>query len=176
MRSVSTLVVAVLIFGATAWLRAQQPQPKPGPEHEHFKQLEGTWDATIHEPNGTTKGMAEWKVGLGGLWLLEHFKGEVGGASFEGYGATTWDPAKKKYAGVWVDSMSTSPLITEGTYDKGKKLMVATANAPGPDGKMMKMTMRSQMMDNDNVVFTMSMPGPDGKDMDMKITYKRRAK
>jgi len=54
--------------------------------------------------------------------------------------------------------------------------MVATANGPGPDGKMMKMTMRSQMMDNDNVVFTMSMPGPDGKDMDMKITYKRRAK
>ena len=177
MRSVSTLVVALLIFGAAAWLPAQVPQqPKPGPEHEHFKQLEGTWDATIHEPSGTSKGTAEWKVGLGGLWMLEHFKSELGGASFEGYGATTWDPAKKKYVGVWIDSMSTGPILVEGTYDKAKKTMNSVGIGPGPDGKPMKMTMRSTQSDNDNVTFTMMMPGPDGKDAEMKITYKRRAK
>ena len=119
----------------------------------------------------------QWKIGLGGLWLLEHFKAEMGGATFEGHGATTWDPAKKKYSGVWIDSMSTSPMLVEGTYNKGKKMMTSFGTGPGPDGKPMKMTMRSTMNDNDNITFTMSWPGPDGKDGEMmKITYKRRAK
>ncbi len=177
MRSVSTIVTAVFVFGTAAWLPAQPPQPKPGPEHEYFKQFEGVWDAIVHEKNGTSKGTMMWKVGLRGLWLLEHFKSEDGGASFEGHGGSTYDPAKKKYVGVWIDSMSTSPMTFEGTYDKAKKKMTSVSKIDGPDGKPMKMTMRSQMTDNDNITFTMSAPGPDGKDFEMmKITYKRRAK
>ena len=79
MRSVSTISIAILVFVATAWLPAQPPQLKPGPEHEFFKQFEGTWDATIHEKDATSKGTMQWKIGLGGLWLLEHFKAEMGG-------------------------------------------------------------------------------------------------
>ena len=177
MRSVSTILTALLVFISAAWLPAQPPQPKAGPEHEYFKQFEGVWDATIHEPGGTSKGTMMWKVGLGGLWLLEHFKTEMGGATFEGHGGTTWDPAKKKYVGVWIDSMSTSPMLIEGTYNKEKKMMTSIGTSAGPDGKPMKMTMRSTMSDNDNITFTMSAPGADGKEAEMlKITYKRRAK
>ena len=175
MRTIGALIAAGLLLVTAPRLTAQPPQPKPGPEHEHFKQLEGTWDATIHEKDSTTKGVAQWKVGLGGLWLLEHFKSEFGGMAFEGMGATSYDPAKKKYVGVWIDSMSTRPMNFEGHFDKGKKTLTTVGIAPGPDGKDMKLTMSSRMIDADNVVFTMSMAGDGGKQMEMmKIAYKRR--
>ena len=171
MRTVGTLSMTMALLVGMARLSAQPPQPKPGPEHEHFKQLEGIWDATIHAKEGESKGTMTWKVGLGGLWLLEHFKSE----GFEGHGATSYEPAKKKYVGVWIDSMSTSPMTMEGTHDKATKTSKSVGTTLGPDGKTMKLTMISRMTDDDNIVFTMNGPGPDGKDMEMlKISYKRR--
>lgn len=176
MRRVCTLATATLILAAAARLPAQEQIPKPGPEHEHFKQLEGVWDATIHMKEGESKGVMTWKVGLGGLWLLDHFKGDAGGMSFEGMGATSYDPAKKKYIGVWIDSMSTAPMISEGTLDKSKKIMTMVGEAPMPGGKTMKMTMISEMKDANNVVFVMK-GNEGGTEFEMmKITYKRRAK
>ena len=178
MRTAGTIVTAMLVLVTAPRLAGQgPPQPKPGPEHEYFKQFEGVWDATIHEKDSTSKGTMTWKVGLGGLWLLDHFKADLGGATFEGHGATSYDPAKKKYVGVWIDSMSTSPMTFEGTYDKAAKTMKTVGEGPGPDGKNMKMTMITRQLDADNLVFTMNAPGPDGKDFEMmKISYKRRAK
>jgi hypothetical protein len=179
MRSVArTLAAAMLVWVAAARLAAQAPpEVKPGPEHEKFKQIEGVWDATIRTKEGQSKGMAQYKVGLGGLWLLEHFKGDFGGVAFEGMGATSYDAAKKKYVGVWIDSMSTSPMRTEGTFDKTKNAMTMVGEMPLPDGKSMKVSMVSQLTDENTMVLTMTAVGPDGKDFEMmKIDYKRKAK
>lgn len=177
MRTASITILATLVLALAAPLPAQPPSPKPGPEHELFKAYEGVWDATIHEKEGTNKGTMAYKVGLGGLWLLEHFETEFGGSKFEGRGAMSYDAGKKKYTGVWIDSMSTNPMTIEGTYDKAKKTMTSVGNAVGPDGKMMKLTMVTQHVDADNMTFTMSAPGEDGKTFEMmKITYKRKAK
>lgn len=177
MRKLCTAALVMLLLATSVRVAAQPPQPKPGPEHEHFKQLEGTWDATIQSKEGDSKGVAHWKVGLGGLWLLEHFKGEGGGVSFEGMGATSYDAGKKKYVSVWIDSMSTSPMVSEGTFDKNKKILTMAGTMAMPGGKTMKLNMTTVMKDADNVVFTMTTPGADGKDMEMlKISYKRKAK
>lgn len=177
MRKLSAFIAVMLVLASAARSAAQPPSPKPGPEHEYFKQFEGVWDATIHEGDKTSKGTMMWKVGLGGLWLLEHFKGEAGGMAFEGHGASSYDANKKKYCGVWIDSMSTTPMTFEGTYDKAKKTMTSIGEAAGPDGKPMKMTMVTRMLDNDNLVFTIAAPGENGKTFEMmKITYKRQAK
>ena len=177
MRKVCTVTTGLLLLLMAARGSAQPPFPKPGPEHEHFKQLEGTWDATVESMGSKSKGTMMWKVDLGGLWLLEHFKGEADGVSFEGMGASSYDPGKKKYVNVWIDNMSTAPMVSEGTFDKAKKTLTMTGSAAMPDGKTMKMTMTSVMKDADTVLFTMSSPGPDGKDMElMKITYKRKGK
>jgi hypothetical protein len=176
MRKFCIAAMALLAL-AVVPVSAQPPQPKPGPEHEHFKQFEGAWDATIHSKEGQSKGIMMYKVGLGGLWLLEHFKGEGGGVTFEGMGATTYDAAKKKYVSVWIDSMSSSPMVSEGTYNKDKKSMTMTGSMNGPDGKAMKLIMTTVVKDADNMVFTMNTPGPDGKEIEiMKITYKRKSK
>ena len=176
MRRASTLMAACLILAA-ARLPAQQPAPKPGPEHEHLKQMEGLWEATIHSQEGQSKGTLSRKMDLNGLWLLEHFKGEFGGMTFQGRGATSYDAGKKKYVNVWIDSMSTLPMVAEGTYDKSKKIMTMVGDMPLPDGKSMKVTMISEAKDANNTVFTMRGAGPDGKDFElMKITYKRQEK
>jgi len=172
------LAAAVGLFAVAAPLTAQgPPQVKPGPEHAIFKDWAGKWDATIKDGGGEFKGVATWEVVLNDLWVAEHFKADFGGKPFEGMGATSYDPAKKKYVNVWIDSMSTSPLISEGTYDKATKTLKMTGNMPGPDGKLSKVNMTYVQKDADTKVFTLTGAGPDGKTMEMlHITYKRRAK
>jgi hypothetical protein len=168
-------VLGLLIGAVCVDARAQEV--KPGPEHAGFKEMEGTWDAMVKTQGGESKGTMTWKVGLNGLWLLEHFQAELGGMPFEGFGATSYDPAKKKYVNVWVDSMITSPLVTEGTFDPAKKTMIMTGKMPMPDGKMMDATFTSVHKDANTVNFTITVAGPDGKSMEMlAINYKRRAK
>jgi hypothetical protein len=180
MRRVCTLTAALLMLAGltTGFTRlAAQEGIKPGPEHEQLKQMEGVWEATIQSKEGDAKGTLTSKMGLGGLWLLDHFKGDFGGMSFEGRGGTSYDPAKKKYVSVWIDSMSGSPMITEGTLDKSTKTLTMHGNMPMPDGTTLKATTRIQLKDADNMLFTLNAAGPDGKDFEMmKISYKRTSK
>jgi hypothetical protein len=177
LRKFLTATVALAVLVGTARLTAQQPEVKPGPEHEKLKEAEGTWDATIKSMGGDSKGTLACKIGLGGLWLLEHFTSDFGGMTFEGRGATSYDPTKKKYVNIWIDSMSTSPMVSEGNYDKKTKTMTMVGNMPMPDGKSTKITMTTVAKDADTKTFTMKTAGPDGKDLEMlHITYKRRAK
>ena len=160
-------VAAVLAAPAPA-----QEAPKPGPEHEVLKKLEGTWDATMKFGGMESKGTMSYKMELGGLWLLSSFEGDFAGMKFSGKGADTYDAGKKKYVGVWLDSMSTTPMVLEGTYDKEKKAMTMTGEGPGPDGKPTKHKMVSVMPDDDTINFSMYMG--DGTDPMMTIAYKRK--
>jgi hypothetical protein len=152
-----------------------QEIPKPGPEHQKLKELEGTWDATVRMGPDESKGVARWKMDLGGLWLASEFEGEFAGMKFKGKGFDGYDPVKKKYVSVWVDSMSTSPMLSEGTFDKEGKVLTMVGEGPGPDGKPTKYRMTTEQKDQDTIEWTMFAPGPDGKEGPMfSITYKRR--
>jgi hypothetical protein len=178
MRAHRTFVLAALLSGAAA-ARAQEgpPMPKPGPEHELLKKDVGTWDATVEMGPGAppTPGTETNTLGPGGLWLISDFKSSMMGTPFQGHGVSGWDPAKKKYVGTWVDSMTTSVAVIESTYDPAARTMTAWLDAPGPDGKPTRTKAVTQYKDDDTRVFTMYMPGPDGKEAPgMRITYKRR--
>jgi Protein of unknown function (DUF1579) len=159
-------VAAGLILAPGA--RAQEP-PKPGPEHEVLKKLEGTWDATMKIMGMESKGTMVWKMDVGGLWLTSNFEGDFGGMKFHGRGFDSYDSMKKKYVAVWVDSMSTSPMTMEGTYDKDTKTLTMAGEGPGPDGKPMKFKMVSEMKDDDNVHSKMTMGAES-----FEIVYKRK--
>jgi Protein of unknown function (DUF1579) len=163
------VVVAALAFASAA--RAQEP-PKPGPEHELLKKMEGTWDASMKGGGMESKGTMVYKMDLGGLWLTATFEGEFANMKFAGRGLDTYDAAKKKYIGIWVDSMSTSPMVSEGTYDKEKKTMTMAGEGPGPDGKPTKHTMVTEYKDDDTMVMNMSMG--DAKEPMFTITFKRK--
>jgi hypothetical protein len=162
------IALAVLVAPAAS----AQEAPKPGPEHEVLKKMEGTWDATMKFGGMESKGTTIYKMDLGGLWLASTFEGDLGGIKFSGRGLDSYDAAKKKYVGVWVDSMSTSPMLMEGTYDQSKKTLTMTGDGPGMDGKPTKFKAVSEMPDNDTINFAMYMG--DGKEPAFTIVYKRK--
>jgi hypothetical protein len=171
------LATALAVTVGAARLSAQGPEVKPGPEHAILKESEGTWEAIINAGGAESKGTSNNKVALNGLWLIEEFAGDMGGMKFEGRGSMSYDPAKKKYIHIWIDSMSTSPMISEGTYDKSTKSLTLTGNMSMPDGSSMKVTQTTTTKDANTRVFSLKGAGPDGKDMEMiQITYKRQAK
>jgi hypothetical protein len=148
-----------------------QEGPRPGPEHERLKQMEGTWDAIANFGGMESKGTTVYKMDLGGLWLCTDYQGEVGGQKFTGKGMDTYDAAKKKYVAVWCDSMSTYPMVTEGTYDEAKKTLTMAGDMV-MNGQTIKAKMTTVYTDNNTHVFTMY----DPKDQVMfTITYKRKS-
>ena len=155
--------VAVLAFASSSWAQDFQ-LPKPGPEHEMLAKSTGDW-----EVSGAGEGKITYKMMLGGLWLESTFKGKFGGMDFEGRGLATYDPAKKKHISIWVDSMGTSPMILEGTYDKEKKTLNLEGEGPMPDGSTGKYTSVTEYVDDDTTNFTLS---AGGQEM-VKLTYKR---
>ena len=171
--ALSALVCAV----ALPALAQMPPMPQPGPEHEMLKKDVGTWDATVETfmapgaPAAVSKG-TETVTMMGGFWQLSEFKSEMMGQPFEGRGATGYDPAKKKYVGTWVDTMTPGYYTTEATYDAATKTMAAVMEGPDPTGAVSKTKATTQWKDADTRVFTMY--GPDAKSVMMRITYKRR--
>ena len=170
------ICIALATSLALAPVAGAQEAPKPGPEHDRLKQLEGTWDVVMKFGDAETKGKVVYKMDLGGLWLVADFQGEFApGQKFTGKGLDGYDPLKKKYVSVWVDSMSTSPIVSQGTYDKDGKVLTMTGEGPGPDGKPMKYKMTTEHQDKDKLLFTMFGVSADGKETSMfTIAYKRR--
>ena len=173
MKTVRICCVATVAALIPAPIGRAQDAPKPGPEHEVLKKLEGTWDATMKMMGMEFKGTMVWKMDLGGLWLASNYEGDFGGMKFQGKGFDSYDQKKKKYVAVWVDSMMTTPMTMEGTYDTGAKTLTMSGEMPGQDGKPMKHKMVSQIKDDDNIVSQMTMG--EGKDaMSFEIVYKRK--
>jgi len=175
MKCVRVLIVSLVCYSVAACTaRAQPPMPKPGPEHDLLKKLEGTWDVTTKMGDQETKGTCTYKAGPGGMWMLSDFQGEFGGGKFEGHGIDGYDSGDKQYVSVWVDSMSQKPMTLHGNWDAEKKTMTMTGEGPGMDGKPAKYKSVTEWKDDDTMVFTMNQE-QDGKDVPMfTITYKRK--
>lgn len=171
MRAVKLLaaVVATTLFLAPS--QAQPPQP--GPEMAHCKNLVGTWDATMKMQGMEAKGVMTYKMDLGGLWLGSVFEAEMApGQKFFGRGFETYDAGKKKYVAVWLDSMSTVPMVMEGTFDEKTKTMTMIGDAPDMNGKLAKHRLTTTRKDENTMEFAMYLG--DAKEPMMTITYKRR--
>ncbi len=162
-------IVAALVGGPGA--RAQEV-PKPGPEHELLKQREGTWETTMKAGGMENKGTVTYKMELGGLWLVGSLESDLGGQKFSGKSLDTYDARKKKYVGLWFDSMSTTPLTMEGSYDPAKKTLTLVGEGPGTDGKPTTWRSVSEMPDRDTS--ELSMYVGDAKDPMFTVTYKRK--
>lgn len=167
------LVVAVALGIAVPFVRAQQP-PKPGPEHEKFKEMVGEWEATVKMAGAESKATVTYKLDFDGFYLIEQFEGEFGGMKFKGRGQTGYCPLRKKYITIWIDSMSPSPLVLSGNFDKDGKTLTEEGEGPNMEGKMSKYKNVGTMTDKDTMEFKMY-EVKDGKDVEMmSIVYKRK--
>jgi hypothetical protein len=172
------LALSLTVLALSVPVLAQGPPlPTPGPEHAMLKNDVGTWDATVEmfmapgAPPALSKG-TEVVTMMGGFWQLTEFKSEMMGQPFEGRGTTGFDPAKKKYVGTWVDTMTPAYYTVEGTYDAATKTLTGFMDGPDQTGVVTKTKETTQWKDADTRVFTMY--APDGKAVAMRITYTRR--
>jgi hypothetical protein len=170
----------------TLGAKAQEmPIPQPTAEHKLLAAEEGTWDAVIKSfENGpdsapvVSKGVEVNTVITGGLWLASTFKGEFGGVTFEGRGFYGFDPTKKKYVGTWIDSMTPTLTVLEGTYDEKTKTLTLTGDGICPiDGTKLSQRLVTTLKSDGTREFTMYMTGTltGGKEAKaMQVEYTRR--
>jgi hypothetical protein len=171
------LPVALLLAISTLCV-AQEPA-KPGKEHAELKKLEGVWDAAMKMPGmpEAMPGVVTYKMECDGMWLTSDFRMDVPGFKFQGRGTDGYDQTKKKYVGIWVDSMSSAPMIMEGTLDPATKTTTMTGTGPGQDGQPQKFKTVTKEVDADHMTFEMFMVGADDKETSaFTIDYTRRKK
>jgi len=180
MKRILTVAVVFALLSQVSFAQEAPPAPKPGPEHEVLKAMEGSWDTVMTMAGApkdapASKGKSVSKMEIGGLWMTTKFEGDFAGAKFEGRGVDGYDQTKKKYTAYWVDSMTTSPLILEGNYDSRTKTMTMIGDFSGPDGKPAKFKIKSVIKDKDHHTSTMSMIGEDKMEQEMfSIEYTRK--
>jgi hypothetical protein len=174
-RALSLAACLLFLFVPLAAALGQE-LPQPGPEHEMLKQNEGTWTAVIKMSDGTeSQGEMTSKMECGGFWLVTNFEGDFGGLKFQGKGMDGYDTQKKKFVSVWVDSMTTAPMMLDGTYDEKAKTLTMKGEAQGPDGKPTKHRLVTKYKDRDHQTFEMFMNGPGGDETSMMtIEYTRK--
>lgn len=154
-----------------------------GPEHERFKESVGQWETqTLSWVAPDTKpmvsnGTAEFRLILDGRYLEQVFQGECMGEPFIGRGIEAYDRIKKKYISIWMDNMSTSVLVLEGTADESGRVITCLGKADDPltgqKDKVVKSVARQ--IDKDKLIFEMYDRLPDGPEYKcMEITYTRK--
>jgi hypothetical protein len=174
------LLTSLLSFILALPLAAQIPQPTT--EHQKLAEFTGVWDATLDymDPDGKpvqSKGSFIRKQPLGGFWLVDKFQAQIMGMQHIGLGTTGYDPVKKKYVSTWIDSMSPSLIVTEGTFDKSGKVLTMTGMGPGANGTPVKHRVVTTIKNKNTHVIEMFTANPEGQENPgITITHKRRVK
>ncbi|AMV39592.1 DUF1579 domain-containing protein [Planctomyces sp. SH-PL62] len=177
----------LLGLAAMAGTIEAQEAAKPTAEHREMAKEVGVWDAEVkvwtQGPDGppeTSKGVEEITLMPGGLWILSKFEGEMAGHSFTGRGISGYDPDKKKFIDVWVDSTDPHMMILEGDYDQAAKTLTSFGKSTDPrTGKPYDVKTVTVLKGDDEREFTFLLKNDETQGEYLKIlqmTYRRRAK
>lgn len=160
------------------WMKLAQP----GEQHKLLQPLVGTFNAEVTTWEGpgaapqrsTATSENTWV--LGGRFMYQVVKGSFAGEPFEGLGYLGYDNYKKVYVGVWMDSMGTGLMLSEGTVDAGGKVFTFTSEMDDPvSGKKLRFRETLKVLDGGKLLTEMFVTGPDGKEFkNMEIVYTRK--
>ncbi len=159
MRSAAIAGAAAVLSMFVLTLRAQDSKEASAVSREHkvLAMQEGVWDAeiTLKIPgqDAKSKGVETNRL-IGGKWLISEFKGDLFGSTFEGSGQNGYDTKKGKYVASWVDSMSKSITLLEGSYDEKTKTLTLTGDAENPEsGETMTLRLETQFAADGSRIF-----------------------
>jgi len=164
-----------------AAMEAMMKAATPGDAHKKLAPIVGTFDAAVRmyaqpgAPAQESTGVSEKTWVLGGRWVQERFNGTFMGMPFSGIGYTGFDNIKKQYVGTWMDSMSTSVMITTGSPTGDKTYEFNSTMDDPVTGKPTALKIRSTVVDDDHHIMEMWGPAPDGRMFKMmEIAYTRK--
>jgi hypothetical protein len=133
--------------------------PQPTEEHKWLAAGAGKWKATGKYMMGPENwvpinGVQTNTMQTGGFWQVIEFKDDTG--QFAGNGLVGYDPLKKKFVSVWVDSMTTELPLSEGTLSADKKTMsMEFMRTDQKSGKKIKVTETVTRKDDKTTVLEM---------------------
>jgi len=174
--------IVLIGFVFSAGFASAQGLPEPSPEHKLLMKDVGDWNCDIKtwghgdgEP-AISKGTESTKM-IGGIWAITEFKGAFFGMDFNGQATSGYDPIKKKFVGTWVDSMTPTMMIMEGSYDKETDTMTWLTTGTDPaTGKPHKGKNVVKYEGEDSRVMTMYMQIPESDKLfkTLEISYTRK--
>ena len=164
-------------------LFAQDAPPemeKPGEHHQHLKMMAGTWDVKLkmhHAPGQIMEGtgVETARMQPGGFWLISDFSGTFAGMKFTGHGVLGYEAHKKRYTGVWTDSVASVILISDGQCEKNGYPNTMVGKAYDPMKKRMITYLQvTELKDANTKTFKMYDTSGKRKVLIMEAVYKRR--
>ena len=153
---VALAALAALPAGVARSQDQNPPHATPTDEHAVLNQFVGEWKTTGKgtDPSGKQTEMSGYefdRMVLGDFWLFFVYNSQMAGKPFVGHGMIGYDPAKKKYVGSWVDSMSPFMTTLEGTADRKTKSITLDAIGTDPmTEKACKGRLVFEFQDNDH--------------------------
>jgi Protein of unknown function (DUF1579) len=165
-----------------AAMDAMMKAATPGEAHKKLQDMVGTWDAKVTMwpapgvPPQVSTGTSKSTSILGGRWIQQEYTGSMMGMSFTGIGYTGYDNVKKQYVGTWMDSMTTSMMVSTGAAGSDPNTFEFTSSMDDPSsGKTMQLKEKVTVVDANHHSMEMWMPSPDGNMFKMmQIDYTRK--
>jgi len=125
-------------------LAAMMKAGTPGPEQKEMESMVGKWTVASEwtmapgAPAEKSTGTSEFKMIMGGRYLVEETSTTSSMGPFHGMGISAYNNANGKYEHVWLDDMSTGMMYSTGDskngtieykgdfFDPAKKAMCST--------------------------------------------------
>lgn len=136
----TVLKVSLALIGvvSVSWLAvAQEPTPKPGPEHQRLGVFVGTWKvqgeqkaSLLGNATGTFRGTETCKWFAGNLHLVCELDATIGRVPYREMATLSYDPEGKTYTWFDIDNMGMNAL-GHGTLQAGTWTFVWETTAGG---------------------------------------------
>ncbi len=149
--------------------------------HPHLAQLEGEWlgmTKTWFEPDKLTDEspwQGEFKMVLGGRFLLYTYQGSLHGDSFEGITLLGYNPQRNRYEMAWVDSFHNgSTIMFSHGGEKEGVFNVKGSFFTGPGSPDWGWRTEIQPQENGELIITHYGITPEGQEWKgIETSYKR---
>ena len=147
---------------------ACKEMPLPLKEHELLEKFVGEWESEGEafmapgQPPTKLKGVESSRM-IGGFWFVAQIKSTLPDFPYEQILTIGYDPAKGKYIGTLIDSMTSHVWQFEGIFDATGNILTWQTEGPVPSPKTpSKFREVMELKSPNHKVFTSSILGPDG--------------
>jgi len=155
----------------------------PDAHHKALEHFVGGWNFVSKfwmepgAPAQESKGTCESSWLLDGRYVQDVVSGDMMGMPFNGFGLNGYDLVKNEYFSIWMDNMSTAPMVSKGQMDASGKVLTVVGTYPDVMQNKKEITYKTvtKIIGPDEHVMEMYVVGDGGKEFkNMEMTYTRK--